>query len=304
MGPSVKSEFWWHGQPGEKFWLTVVSDERLGPNALPQYVESVTHFGQRKRKWAWNLITELRPNDVVFFWCHIEHLTPSNEDPAWAIVGFAKATSVVEHTTRVIDIRDFHLHYLDSDRSVQVSRVRLSEHMKFLRPLAFAEIQEHEDLLKRSRDQIRVSTRLSPYGPWTFSEERPMGISEGSVFKLPAWDVHTLELMHRACQSAVPDAETGVSERSFNSANSTDSWRSRRLADGESLPISQVKNSSLDAVVKEMITHVKEWDEQGIVALVQEFFGIKKITAQLKVRVHESLLRLAGSSSSIQGIEI
>lgn len=304
MEPSAKSEFWWHGQPGEKFWLAVVSDEVSGPNELPQYLESVTHFGQRKRKWSWTLITEVRPNDVVFLGCHIEHSTHSDENPPWAILGFAKAASDAEHTTRIIDIRDFHLHYLDSDRSVQVSRVRLTEHMKFLRPLAFAEIQEHEDLLKRSRDQIRVSTRLSPYGPWAFSEWRPMGISEGSVFKLPSRDVHMLELMDRTCQSAVPDAGTGVSERSFNSANSTDSWRSRRLADGESLPISQVNNSSLDAVVKEMITHVKEWDEEGIVALVQEFFGIKKITAKLKVRVHESLLRLAGSSSSIQGIEI
>jgi hypothetical protein len=192
-------DFWWNDLPHERYWLSVFWMGSIQGLQLPSAITSVTHFGERKRPWSWQLISNVRQGDTVFTWVWDSESWDrfSHDGQVGGFFGFSTACAEPTEYLDEIDPDYVDARFANQSRLIKCCDVSLSDHHVFQEPMVIDEVRRHSHILRENSELIRSQFKSPAFGPWSFSDWREMGIVDGAVFKLPAADVSALGLLDR-----------------------------------------------------------------------------------------------------------
>ncbi len=166
---------WWDDDPRERYWLEVTDREDLGADLHAPKLDDAG-----RPYWSYNLVTEVRDDDIVLHWHKSLMRTPG-------IVGWSTASGRPENSTILWQARGTYGRAHGPTGREPAWRMPLTGYTPLLTPI-------DQDVLRREEPALRaIHARLAAehgnrplYFPFAFSDRRPIRTSQGYLFKFPA----------------------------------------------------------------------------------------------------------------------
>jgi hypothetical protein len=185
---------WWEGDPRERYWLEITDRENLGLDLhAPQF------DGSGKSYWSYELVTAVRPGDVVLHW--------------WKQAGAPEA--IVGHSTAVGNAVEAEIVW-QAHGTVGRAAGRATRRPGWLHPLVdftdleapvtLERLREIEPSIRLIRDRLATEIAGPLYYPYALSDKRPLRTTQGYLVKFPADLVDAIPELR-----AVLDPENGRS---------------------------------------------------------------------------------------------
>lgn len=184
---------WWSGDSSERFWMEITDRSDVGVDLF-----APTEDSGGRPYWGYELLTHVRPGDLVLHW----HKTMLGEG---AIVGWSRAIGVYEHTDISWQARGTVGRARGTTSARPAWRMPLEGFVFLADPVLDADVRRVEKHLRRAQTDLVAAHGAAPYFPFAFSDKRPVRASQTYFVKMPACLLPILgldELVHAPAHSA------------------------------------------------------------------------------------------------------
>ncbi|MGK5114753.1 protein NO VEIN domain-containing protein [Geodermatophilus sp. CPCC 205506] len=172
---------WWDEEPSERYWLEITDREDLGADLHAPKLDDAG-----RPYWSYNLVTEVRADDVVLHW-HKSMLGYP------AIVGWSVATGVPEDSSIVWQARGSFGRRHGPTGPEPAWRMPLRDYTPLLSPIGQATLRREEGAVRTVHDDLVGRFRRPLYFPFALSERRPVRTAQGYLVKFPSALVQVFE---------------------------------------------------------------------------------------------------------------
>lgn len=166
---------WWDDDPRERYWLEVTDRTDLGADLHAPKLDDAG-----RSYWSYNLVTEVRDDDIVLHWHKSLMQGPG-------IVGWSTATGAPEDSTIVWQARGTYGRAHGPTGREPSWRMPLTGYTPLLTPIYQGVLRREEHVLREIHTRLTAEHGTRPlYFPFAFSDRRPIRTSQGYLFKFPA----------------------------------------------------------------------------------------------------------------------
>ncbi|QIK65621.1 DUF3883 domain-containing protein [Nocardioides sp. HDW12B] len=165
---------WWSGHTSERYWMEITDRHDVGADLFAPTLD-----GGGRPYWGYELITHVRPGDVVLHW----HKTMYGEG---AVVGWSRATGAYEDTDISWQARGTVGRASGNLHSRPAWRMPLEGFVFLARPVMDSDVRKVETQLRVAKAHLEASHGNVSYFPFAFSDKRPIRASQTYFVKMPA----------------------------------------------------------------------------------------------------------------------